>query len=328
MKPSRRSQVPGPEMPAAGNLTPLRGVDALSKGTFWSRSGYRKDDAIAATVLLGPVVLIFLVFYLWPLVHSAALSLSKWGVGRASGFVGLSNYRDLIHDPDFWNSLKVTVIYTVGTAALSLPLGLLAALGLNAKTPLRSLWRSLYFTPTVTATVAAGIVWTRLFDPYDGLVNRFLRSVGIRGPAWLSDPDWALTAVILVGTWKRLGFNALIYLAGLQSIPRELYEAAQVDGAGAWTRLRYITLPLLLPTTWLLLIMCVIDSFQVFDLVHVMTSGGPVGSTEVMGLYLYRQAFGLFHMGYASAIAWVIFLFVFVATLMQWRISGEGGART
>ena len=117
----------------------------------------------------------------------------------------------------------------------------------------------------------------------------------IRGPAWLSSPEWALVAVFLVGGWTRLGFNAMIYLAGLQGVPGELYEAALVDGANAWQRFAHITCPLLLPTTWLLLIMCVIDSFQVFDLVHVMTSGGPMSSTEVMGLYLYRQAFGLFH---------------------------------
>lgn len=262
------------------------------------------------------------------MVYSAVLSLAEWGTGSITRFVGLSNYADLLQDEYFWNSLKVTLVYTLGVTGLSLPLGLLVALGLNAKIPLSNLWRSLYFTPSVTATVAAGIVWTRLFDPYDGLVNHLLRVFGLQGPAWLSDPKWALVAVVLVGTWKRLGFNAMIYLAGLQSVPGELYEAAVVDGANSWQRFAYITCPMLSPTTLLLVIMCVIDSFQVFDLVHVMTSGGPMGSTEVMGLYLYRQAFGLFHLGYASAIAWVIFLFVFVATLIQWRISGAGGAGT
>ena len=260
------------------------------------------------------------------MVYSAVLSLAEWCMGSMTGFVGFSNYIAMFKDPYFWNSLQVTLVYTLGVTVLSLPLGLLVALGLNVKIPLSNLWRSLYFTPSVTATVAAGIVWTRLFDPYDGLVNHLLRVVGIRGPAWLSSPEWALVAVILVGAWKRLGFNAMIYLAGLQGVPGELYEAALVDGANVWQRFAYITCPLLLPTTWLLLIMCVIDSFQVFDLVHVMTSGGPMSSTEVMGLYLYRQAFGLFHMGYASAIAWVIFLLVFIATLVQWKVSGSGGA--
>lgn len=296
--------------------------------SYWSKSGYRKDDIRAAFICLAPVILIFAAFYIVPMLYSAVLSVAEWGMGTMKGFVGVSNYLALLKDPYFWNSLKVTLIFTLGVTALSLPFGLLVALGLNARIPLRGLWRSLYFTPSVTATVAAGIVWTRLFDPYDGLVNHLLRLVGIRGPAWLSSPEWALVAVILVGTWKRLGFNAMIYLSGLQGVPSELYEAAVVDGANAWQRFAHVTCPLLLPTTWLLLIMSVIDSFQVFDLVHVMTSGGPMGSTEVMGLYLYRQAFGLFHMGYASAIAWVIFLIVFIATLMQWRVSGSGGAST
>lgn len=296
--------------------------------SYWSKSGYRRDDVRAAFICLAPAILVFVLFYIIPMVYSAVLSLTEWGMGSITRFAGLSNYADLLKDECFWNSLKVTLVYTLGVTAISLPLGLVVALGLNSRIPLSNLWRSLYFTPSITATVAAGIVWTRLFDPYDGLVNHLLRVFGVQGPAWLSDPRWALVAVILVGAWKRLGFNAMIYLAGLQSVPGELYEAAVVDGANSWQRFAYITCPMLNPTTWMLVIMCVIDSFQVFDLVHVMTSGGPMGSTEVMGLYLYRQAFGLFHLGYASAIAWVIFLFVFVATLIQWQISGAGGAST
>lgn len=294
--------------------------------SYWSKSGYMKDDIRAAFICLTPVMIIFTFFYILPMVYSAILSLSKWGMGRITGFVGLTNYFKLFKDPYFWNSLKVTLGYIVGVSFLSLPLGLVIAVGLNVKSRLSNFWRALYFTPNVTATVAAGIVWSRLFDPYNGIVNHFLRFLGIRGPAWLSNPSWALVAVIIVGVWKRLGFNAMIYLAGLQGVPGEMYEAAEVDGANGFKRFWYITRPLLAPTTWLLLIMCIIDSFQVFDLVHVMTSGGPMSSTEVMGLYLYRQAFALFNMGYASAIAWVIFLLVFIATLFQWKVSNKGGA--
>ncbi|MDI7246952.1 MAG: sugar ABC transporter permease [Bacillota bacterium] len=292
-----------------------------------ARNRYRWDEIRTAIICLAPAAAIFAVFNVVPTVWSLVLSLSDWDwLGTARRFVGLAQYGALLRSPEFWNSLRVTVLYTTGVTVLGLVAGLTVALCLSGNVRARAFWRSVYFTPAVTATVAAGVVWVYLFDPAGGLVNLWLRRMGLPGPAWLTDPSWALVAIIMVSVWKRLGLNTVIYLAGLQSIPDEYYEAVSVDGGGVWAGFAHVTWPLLAPTTWLLAIMSVIDSFQVFDLVYVMTSGGPMGATEVMGLYLYRQAFRLFHMGYASAVGWTIFIFVFLATLLQWRVSGAGGA--
>lgn len=292
------------------------------------REKRRRDETVAALICLLPAAVILLVFSVIPILVSAFLSLVDWrGAGSPRTFVGLAQYGELFRTPEFWNSVKVTVLYAAGVTVFGLVAGLAVALGLSGRVRGRAVWRSVYFVPAVTSTVAAGIVWTYLFDPSGGLINRWLGVIGVSGPAWLTDPSWALPAVIAVGVWKRLGFNMLIYLAGLQSVPDQYYEAVAVDGAGPWAKFRFITWPLLSPTTWLLTIMSMIDSFQVFDQVFVMTSGGPMGATEVLGLYLYRQGFNLFHLGFASAIGWVIFVFVFVATVIQWRVSGMGGER-
>jgi len=291
-------------------------------------SSLRASQAWAALFLLLPALLVFGLFNIYPTLYAVWLSLLDWdGFSAAKVFVGAGNYRELLHDADFWNSVRVTALYTVSVTVLSLAAGLAVALALNRRLFARTVYRTIYFTPVITATVAAGVVWTLLFDPVNGVINVGLRKIGISGPRWLSDPLWALPAVILVGVWKRLGFNMVVYLAGLQAISPEYYEAALVDGAGPWHRFRHITWPLLTPTTVLLTIMTVIDSFQAFDHVFVMTSGGPLGATDVLPLFLYRQAFRLFHLGYAAAVGWVIFLVVFVATILQWRLSGEGGWR-
>jgi len=181
----------------------------------------------------------------------------------------------------------------------------------------------------VTSTVAAAVVWRYLMNPGNGYADVFLRNLGIAppSPSWLRNPTWALRVVILVGVWKRLGFNIVIYLAGLQNIPEDYYEAATVDGAGAWERFRHITIPLIAPITLLLVIMSVIDAFLIFDVVYVMTDGGPLGTTEVVGLLLYRQAFRYFNLGTASAMGWVIFAIVFTATVIQWKLFGTREVR-
>jgi multiple sugar transport system permease protein len=219
----------------------------------------------------------------------------------------------------------VTLAYVAGLTIFSLIGGLAIALLLNTGVRGVTIYRILYFIPVVTATVAAATVWRYLLEPGSGLVNVALREIGIQGPAWLSDPNWALPAVILVGVWKRIGFNMVIFLAGLQTIPRVYYEAAMVDGATSWQRFRHVTLPLLSPITLLVAIMSLIDAFLVFDTVFVMSNGtgGPVGSTEVMGFLLWREAFRYFNLGDASAIGWILFLIVLVVTLVQWRLFGR-----
>lgn len=274
-----------------------------------------------------PALAIFAVFTAYPFLYAAKLSLTEWdGLNASQEFVGLDNYRALLHDAEFLQSFKVTAIYTVATTVLSIGIGLVLALALNRRLVGRNLYRTIFFTPVLTATVAAAVVWSLLFDPFGGILNVALRQVGLEGPRWLSDPSWALFAIIVVGVWKRIGFTMVIYLAGLQTISPTYYDAAEVDGASAWRQFWDVTWPLLMPITVLQLIMAVIDSFQVFDHVYVMTQGGPLGATNVLPMFLYNEGFRLFHLGYAAAVGWVIFLLILVVTILQWRLS-RGGAR-
>lgn len=285
----------------------------------------RSEQRWTALVCLLPAVAIFGVFNIVPTIWAARLALLDWNgmsdIVKAP-FIWFDNYLRLCQAPEFWNSLVVTVEYSLGVTALGLITGLLLAMALNRRMRGRVLYRVLYFTPEIASTVAAGIVWYYLFLP-NGLVNKFLHLFGIAGPSWLSSSVWALPAIIVVGIWKRLGFNMVVYLAALQGLPVELYEAAEIDGAGPWHKLIFLTVPLLKPTTLLLAIMSLIDAFQVFALPYTMTQGGPMGATEVMGLLIFREARGLLHMGYAAAMSWVIFAFVFAATLLQWRVFGK-----
>jgi len=217
----------------------------------------------------------------------------------------------------------------VGVTVVSISLALILAALLNSGIRGQTIYRGLYFLPVVTSTIAVAIVWRYLLTPYTGYVDIFLHNLHVDPPqpTWLRNTTWALRVIILVGVWKRLGFNIVIYLAGLQSIPTEYYEAARVDGAGSLRCFWNITIPLIAPITLLLIIMSVIDSFLIFDVVYVMTSGGPLNTTEVIGLLLYNQAFRYFNMGQASAIAWVIFGIVFAVTVIQWRLFGVRGGR-
>jgi multiple sugar transport system permease protein len=296
---------------------------------YWRKANQRGDLSTAFLALL-PVTLLFIIFNLYPLLYSGYLSVMEWdGFSDTRIFVGLDNYRNLLSSPDFGNSLRVTLIYTVGVTAIGIGSALVVAVMLNTHIRGRTIYRVLYFLPVVTSTIAVAVVWRYLLTPNTGYVDVFLHSIGISSPSptWLRNPNWALWIVIVVGIWKRLGFNIVIYMAGLQSIPTEYYEASQVDGAGPFRQFRYITIPLIAPVTLLLAIMSIIDSFLIFDVVYVMTNGGPLDSTNVIGLLLYNQAFRFFNMGQASAIAWVIFGIVFAVTLLQWRIFGIRGDR-
>ncbi len=284
------------------------------------------EETRTALLALLPALLVLGLFTIYPIIYSGYLSLNDWnGFDPAVTPIGLQNYVDWFQNPTFWHSLQVTAVYVVALTFFSLVGGLFVALLLNTGIRGVTIYRIIYFIPVVTATVAAATVWRYLLEPGSGLVNVALREIGIKGPAWLSDPNWALPAVILVGVWKRLGFNMVIFLAGLQTIPRVYYEAAQVDGANDWQRFRHITLPLLAPITLLVGIMTLIDAFLVFDTVFVMSNGtgGPVGSTEVLGFLLWREAFRYFNLGDASAIGWILFAIVLVITLVQWKLFGQ-----
>ncbi len=288
--------------------------------------GQRGTQWLTAFLMLLPAILVIGIFTVYPIIYSGYLSLNEWdGFQPQPTFVGFQNYIDLFNSPQFWHSLSVTLIYVAGLTVFSVAGGMVVALLLNTGIRGVTIYRIIYFIPVVTATVAAATVWKYLLDPGSGLVNTFLRSIGIQGPAWLTDPNFALLAVILVGVWKRVGFNMVIFLAGLQTIPRIYYEAAMVDGADSKQRFWFITLPLLAPTTALIAILSLIDAFLVFDTVFVMSNGtgGPVGSTEVLGFLLWREAFRYFNLGDASAVGWVLFLIILVITLIQWKLFGQ-----
>lgn len=282
-------------------------------------------DLPTASLFLLPAIVILGTFNFYPALYSLFLSLFQWnGLSPEREFVGLGNYVRLLQSPEFWNSLKVTVFYAAGVTLVALALGLLVAVLLNQQIRGQAVYRVLYFLPVITPTVVSGVVWRYLFDPSQGVINRGLTEVGISGPAWLADPSWAPISVIIVGVWKRVGFNMVVYLAALQSIPRTLYEAAEIDGANSWQAFRHITVPLLAPTTFFLTVTALIDAFQVFDLVYVMTAGGPLGSTDVVGYYLYRYGFRYYQLGFASAIAYVMFALIFVVTVVQFRLTRGG----
>lgn len=286
----------------------------------------RLRELPTALLFLLPAIVILGVFNFYPALYSLYLSFFEWnGTAPSKTAVGLDNYARLLGSTEFWNALKVTLIYAGGTTLAALALGVLVALLLNQPLRGQAFYRALYFLPVVTPTVAAGVVWKYLFDPSQGVVNRALGGVGIAGPSWLSSPTWALVAIIIVGVWKRVGFNMVVYLAGLQGIDRSYYEAARLDGASAWQTFRFITLPLLAPSTFFLTVTALIDAFQVFDLVYVMTSGGPLNSTDVLGYYLYRYGFRYYELGFASAVAYAMFIIIFVVTLIQFRLSRGGG---
>ncbi len=278
-----------------------------------------------ALLFLLPAIVILGTFNFYPALYSLYLSFFEWnGVSPERPFVGLQNYQRLFGSGEFWNSLRVTLIYAGAMTLAALALGMFVAMLLNQDIFGRALYRALYFLPVITPTVAAGVVWKYLFDPSQGVVNRLLGGIGIQGPSWLTDPSWALAAVVIVGVWKRVGFNMVVYLAALQGIPRMYYEAAELDGANSWQRFRAITLPLLGPSTFFLSVTALIDAFQVFDLVYVMTSGGPLKSTDVLGYYLYRYGFRFYELGFASAIAYAMFALIFVVTILQFRLSRGG----
>ncbi len=292
------------------------------------RRRFDREQTLTAAVFLAPALVVLGVFVFYPILAAGQLSLTSWnGFDPVKPFVGLQNYVALTEDPEFWNSLLVTVLYAVGVCLLSVVSGLAVALLLDA--PLRGLglYRTIYFLPVVTSSVAAAIVWRYLLDPA-GFVNALLGQVGIQGPDWLQDRWLALGALTLLTVWKNIGFNAVLYLTALQSLPHSIYEAARLDGATGWQQLRHLTVPLLSPMTFFVVVQALITSFQAFDLVYVFTEGGPRGGTEVLGMFMYRTAFRLGEFGYGTAIAFVTLFLVLGVTLVQWRVSGaEGGDR-
>lgn len=284
------------------------------------RAILRSRQARAGYLFVLPSILVLSIFVIWPIVQAAWLSFHDWSpLVPSRPFVGLSNYRQLLVDPRFWNALRNTVYYTLGVVPVRIVLALFFALILNQKLKGMTFFRAIYFLPAIGSFAILAIVWSFLMDPDIGLVSYYSRLLHLPSSEWLRSTTWAMPAIIMVSIWKWLGFTMVIFLAALQGIPESFYDAAKVDGSGRWQRFWYVTLPMLRPTLLFVVVDAVNSSFQVFDQIYVMTRGGPLFSTETLVTYTYHQGFKLFRMGYASSIAWVLFLLIFAVTLLQLR---------
>ena len=290
------------------------------RSKFRLKVSRRVVEAFYFYLFISPWALGFLVFSLGAMVFSLAMSFTEWDMLRSSHFVGLGNYMELFKDRRYLHSLRVTAFYTFGSVPLSLISGLAVAMLLNQKIKGMTIFRTMFYLPSLVSGVAAALLWTWIFNPEFGLLNWILALVGIQGPGWVFDPDWALPSLILMNLWG-IGGGMVIYLAGLQGIPTALYEAAEIDGAGAWHRFRFVTIPMMTPVIFFNAIMGIIGSFQVFTSALIMTSGGPADATLFNVLYIYQQGFQAFHMGYASAIGWILFIVILGFTFLIFKSS-------
>lgn len=271
-------------------------------------------------LFLAPSLGGLLVFTIGPILASLVLTVYEWDLLTPPRFVGAANFERLMSDRAVRDALVHTLTFIAGYVPLVMVLALLIALALNTRLPGVAAVRTAFFLPVVSSWVAVALLWSWLFNPRYGLINYLLGLLGIDGPGWLFDRAWAMPAIILTSVWKDLGFAMVIFLAGLQAIPTDYYEAAALDGAGPVRRLWDVTLPLLAPTTFFVSVISIINSFQVFDQVWVMTEGGPAGATTVLVERIVRHAFSYGEMGYAATISWMLFALVFTVTLIQLRL--------
>ena len=270
--------------------------------------------------LLSPWLVSFAFFGAYPILFSLAISFTDYNpLQGGMNWLAFDNYVLAVHDPLFWQSLKVTALFVAGTIPLTTLGALFLAVLLNRSRRARGFLRASFFLPTVVSLVVVSLIFKQVYSPF-GLLNTFLQGLGMEGHPWLQDPLTALPAIMVMDVWAALGYYTVIYLAGLQTIPKELYEAADVDGGGAWEKMRHVTLPLLLPTTLFVVVINTIRSLQVFIEVFVMTRGGPLNSTLTSVYYLYEQGFRYFDMGYASALAYILFALTLGLSVVQSRL--------
>ena len=282
-----------------------------------------RRDLPYAILFLAPGFLGLLGFTIIPVVASLGLAFTDWNLLSPPQFVGLQNFRDMMGDRVLWISLKNSLIYASMLIPGSTALALGLALVLNRNFRGISLFRLCFMIPGVASLVAIAMIWRWLYNDQFGLINAALRLIGLQPVGWLTSTQWVLPAIVMMNLWSGMGFDAIIYLAALRNIPHHLYEAAELDGANQWQRFWKITFPLLTPIHFYNLVISVIGSFQVFDVIYVMTGGGPEFASRVYAYHLFLQAFRRFRMGYAAAMAWFLFLIIFVLTLIQWRVIGR-----
>jgi ABC-type sugar transport system permease subunit len=281
--------------------------------------GITGQEARTGLLLVLPAVIFFAVFMLYPFFSAFWYSLTTWDLISPPRFIGLRNYVRLFQDEAFWNAAKVTAYYTFGLLIPMLPLSLLLALLLDRKIRGRAFYQGVLFAPAVLAAVVVSMIWRVVYMPQGGLYQLFTAPFGLTNIPWLNDVHWAMPALIIVGIWKNVGYYMVIFLAGLQGISPTFYEAAKVDGAGAWRQFRHITLPLLRPIMLFVAVVSMTKAFQGFTSAYTLTGGGPADATKVLPLLIYENAFSFNKMGYASAIAVVMFVVLLLLTLIQFR---------
>ena len=278
------------------------------------------DDSKWAWLMLTPNIIGFFMFMLFPIVFTFAISFTSYDMLRPPRFVGFDNYIRLVRDPIIWQVTRNTIVYTIITVPIGMVLSLLLAVFLDQKIALRRFYRAAFFLPTITSMVVVSIVWQWIYNPEFGILNYFLSLFGIPGQPWLISSSTALVSLAIVGIWRGMGYNMIIFLSGLQGISTSYYEASELDGANKIQQFFYITLPMLAPTTFFIFVMSIIGSFQVFDQVMLMTGGGPGRSTSVLVHYLYQNAFQYFRLGYAAAIAYLLFFIIMIITMLNMRM--------
>jgi multiple sugar transport system permease protein len=288
------------------------------------RAGLRRQ--LEGWSFSAPFVALFIAFWLLPIVASLLLSFTDFGISDlrdplGASFIGLDNYSELVHDDVFWKSVKNTAYFVIVGVPLTIGIGLAVAVALNhAALKLKGLFRVAYFLPVVTSIVAVAVIWRYLYNPDVGVINRLLDLVGIAGPNWLGDPNLAMPSIIALGIWRNFGFDVVIFLAALQAIDPSLHEAARTDGATAWQDFRRVTLPLLRPALLFLTVITTIGFLQVFEEPFVMTKGGPLNSTLTVSQYVYKEGFNFFHLGYASAVSYVLMAVIVLLAVVQFRL--------
>lgn len=289
------------------------------------RLSLQQREAVTGYLLLSPWILGGVLFIVGPMVASMVFSLSEYDVISPMRFIGLKNYKvAFLEDKLFWSSLARTLYYVAVVVPVGTLGSLLAALLLNEKVVVQNLFRTFFFLPHLTPVVAAAILWKWIFHPDWGPVNYFLGLLGVKGPAWMLSEQWVIPSLILIALWGSIGGNRMmIFLAGLQGVPQELYEAAEIDGANGWHKFRHVTLPMISSTLFFNLVLGVIGALGVFASAYVANNGGPGHASWFFALHIYNQAFVYFNMGYASALAWVFFAIMFVFTYIQFRQSSK-----
>jgi multiple sugar transport system permease protein len=295
-------------------------VTSSKRRGSWSAS---RREAVTGLLYISPFLLGFLIFTAYPMLASLYLSFTKYNIVQPPVWIGLDNYQQaFVRDKLFWSSLERTAVYALLTVVLGITGSLGSAILLNQRYPGTTFFRTFFFLPSITPTVASALLWTWIFNPTIGLLNYVLGLVGITGPAWLQSTGWAIPSLAIIALWGTIGGSQMIvFLAGLQGVPQELYEAAQIDGAGSWPRFWMITLPLISPTMFFNVVLSIIGALSVFSLAYIATGGGPSYATYFYVYHLFNSAFQFSVMGYASAMAWLFLIIVLILTLIQFRMS-------